>query len=109
MKSNKLVEAFVIRNSTPLMQMEAFSRNMNNPEQFVVELSVLVFRLPARERTYQQFEKELTLLFFKRLGIWGSLTAILAGIYDKSGPVEGVRKSVISNACIKMGYLNPIA
>lgn len=108
MKSDKLVEAYVIRNSTPQMQMEVFSRNLNNTEKLVVELSAMVFRLPKKERTLKQLEKELSSMFIRRLGVWGTLSAIAAGIYDKHGPIEGIQKSIISRACLKMGYLNPL-
>jgi hypothetical protein len=109
MKSDKLVEAFVIKNSTPMMQMEVFSKNLNDTEQLVIDLSVMVFRLPKRERTLKQLEKELSSLFVKHLGLWGTLSAVASGMYDKSGPLEGVQKSIISKACLKMGYLNPVS
>jgi hypothetical protein len=109
MKSDKLVEAFVIKNSTPLMQMEAFSRNPNDTERLVVELSEQVFRLPKKDRTFEQLEKDLTALFFKELGMLGAAKAIISGLSDESGPIQGVQKSVIKNACLKMGYQNPLA
>jgi hypothetical protein len=109
MNSDKLVEAFVMKNSTPLMQMEAFSRNPNNTEMLVVDLSEKVFRLPKKTRTYAQLEKDLTQLFFKELGMFGAAKAIFSGLYDESGPIQGVQKSVIKNACLKMGYQNPLS
>jgi hypothetical protein len=108
MNSNKLVEAFVMKNSTPLMQMEAFSKNPNDTEKLVVELSEQVFCLPNNNRTFCQLEKDLKQLFFKELGWLGVVKSIFLGLTDKNGPFEGVQKSVIINACLKMGYLNPL-
>ncbi len=109
MNSDKLVEAFVMKNSTPLMQMDAFSRNPNDTEKLVIDLSEQVFRLPQKNRTFSQLEKELTQLFFKELGMLGVMKAIVTGLSDESGPVQGVQKSVILNACLKMGYSSPVS
>jgi hypothetical protein len=109
MKANKLVEAFVVLNSTPQMQVEAFLRNVNNTERFITELTVAVFRLPNKTRTFKQLENELALMFVKKLGLWGTISAILVGLRDKNGPIDGIQKSVITKACVKMGYLNPIS
>jgi hypothetical protein len=108
MKANKLVEAFVVINSTPQMQVEAFLRNLNNTENFIIDLTVTVFRLPNQERTLKQLENELTMMFIKKLGFWGTMSAVLTGLNDKSGPFDGAQKSVIIKACVKMGYINPI-
>ena len=108
MNSNKLVEAFVTKNSTPQMQMETFLKNVNNPVKFLIDLSVMVFRLPEKDRTFQELEKELTFLFMKKLGIWGTTRAMVSGLTDADGPIEGIQKSIISKACIKMGLFNPV-
>jgi hypothetical protein len=108
MNSNKLVEAFVTANSTPLMQMETFLRNINNPEKFLVDLSVLVFRLPRKNRTFPELEKELTALFMKKLGLWEMLKAMVSGLIDPAGPIEGIQKTIITRACCKMGLNLPV-
>jgi hypothetical protein len=109
MKADKLVEAFVVLNSTPQMQIEAFLRNVNDTESFVKELTVAVFRLPNKDRTFKQLEKELASLFVKKLGLWGTVSAIITGLRDRSGPLDGIQKSIISKACVKMGYINPVS
>jgi hypothetical protein len=109
MKASKLVEAFVVVNSTPQMQIDAFLRNVNDTERFITDLAVTVFRLPKKERTFRQLENELSMMFIKKLGLWGTISAVFSGLRDQSGPMEGVQKSVIYKACIKMGYLNPVS
>ena len=108
MKSNKLVEAIVTANSTPQIQMKLLLRNIQNPVQFLIELTVLVFRLPEKERTFLALEKELSLFFMKKLGLWGVLKATIIGIIDADGPIEGIQKAVITKACFKMGLRNPV-
>jgi UDP-glucose 6-dehydrogenase len=107
MKASKLVEAFVVTNSTPQMQIEHFLRNVNEPDKFLTDLTVAVFRLPKKERTFDQLHSELAQLFVKKLGLWGAISAIFTGLIDESGPMEGVQKAVAYKACIKMGYLAP--
>jgi hypothetical protein len=109
MKANKLVEAFVVVNSTPQMQVEAFLRNADDTEKCIIDLAVTVFRLPKKERSFGQLKKELARMFVSKLGLWGTLSAIFAGLRDESGPMEGAKKSVIHKACLKMGYLNPVS
>lgn len=108
MKADKLVEAFVVVNSTPQMQIEALLRNVNDNERFLTELTVKVFRLPKKKRTFIQLKNELALMFVRQLGMWGTVSAVFSGLLDKSGPMEGVQISLINRACKKMGYVNPI-
>lgn len=107
MNSTKLVESFVILNSTPKIQMEAFARNVNNQEKFITDLSVKVFDLPKRDRTVKQLENELTAIFIKRIGVPGLVSSFFSGLVDKSGPIEGIKKNVIQKACVKMGFKHP--
>ncbi len=108
MKSDKLVEAFVTVNSTPYMQIQAFLRHVDSTDDFVNDLTSSVFKLNPKHRTYLELQRELTHLFLKNLGVSGTLLATLKGILDKDGPVEGIKKSIISCACERMGYKNPI-
>jgi hypothetical protein len=108
MTADKLVEAFVVRNSTPQAQIECFLRNANDNDKFFTELTSTVFRLPEKERKFKDLEGELAPMFMKKLGLLGTASAIFAGMFDKSGPYEGVKKALIYRACIKMGFISPI-
>jgi hypothetical protein len=109
MKADKLIEAIVTANSTPQMQLDSFLRHINDTDEFIIDLVTIVFRLPKKKRTFREMENELTDLFFKQLGLWGSFLATIYGIHDKSGPVEGIKKSIIKRACRKMGFIDPLA
>lgn len=109
MKSDKLIEAYVTANSTPQIQIDTYLNNVGNTEAFIIEIVAIVFRLPKKDRTYKEMENDLTQLFIKRLGLWGTFLAAIAGIMDKSGPIEGVKKSIINKACARMGYRYPLS
>jgi hypothetical protein len=106
--TNKLVEAFVVSNSTPQMQVECFLRNVNNTEKFLTDLTVAVFGLPKKERSFAQLQTELTQLFIKELGILGVVSAFFSGLTDTYGPIQGIQKAVAYKACIKMGLSSPL-
>jgi hypothetical protein len=109
MKSDKLIEAYITTNSTPQIQLDTYLNNVGNTEQFIIEIVTVVFRLPKKQRTYQEMESELTQLFMRRLSVWEILLATLSGLKDSSGPIEGIKKSIIIKACTKMGYINPLS
>ncbi len=111
MTSSKLVEAIVMANSTGHMQMEAFRKNPTDPVQVAIDLSVQVFRLPVRKRTYSELEKELEALFMKQLGL-SSLPGVFAGMLraltDPAGLKEASVKAIIASASLKMGLKVPM-
>ena len=110
MTSSKLVEAIVMENSTCHMQMDAFRRHPADPVQVAIDLSVQVFRLPVRKRTYAELEKELETLFMKKLGLLslpGLFNAMGRILTDPAGPKEVAIKAIIINACRKMGMKIP--
>lgn len=110
MTSNKLVEAIVMENSTCLMQLEAFRRHPADPEQVAIDLAVQVFRLPGRQRTFIELQKELEGVFMKQLGL-SSLPRVIVGmgraLTDPAGPKEAAVKAVIVSACRQMGLKIP--
>jgi hypothetical protein len=109
MKVDKFVEAIVIANSTPQIQVDTYLNNVGNTESYSVEMAVTVFRMPKKDRTYKEMKDEMTQMFIKQLGLWELIMATLSGLKDKAGPIEGIQKSVIAKACLKMGYRNPVA
>jgi len=56
----------------------------------------------------KELEKELTALFIKKLGLKRTVYAVLSGLMDSDGPIEGIAKSIITKACRLMGYRNPV-
>ena len=108
MKSDKLVEAIVTSNTTIAMQLAAFSKSVNDPLKVAVELSVQLFGLPRKDRTFKELEKELTMLLVKRLGFLGVMKSIAKGMVASGGPVEGMKKHLIADACRKMGLTIPV-
>jgi len=110
MTAAKLVEAIVMENSTCGMQMEAFRRNTSDPVRVAIDLTEQVFRLPKRDRTYLELEKELGGLFMSwiRPGMIPAMAASMArGLSDSAGPVEGLTKALIMSACRAMGLRIP--
>ncbi|MBN2282765.1 MAG: hypothetical protein JXO48_02635 [Deltaproteobacteria bacterium] len=108
MKPDKLVEAIVTANTTIGMQLEAFSKNTTNPEAVAIDLSVPLFGLPDKERTFAELEKELTMLLVKKLGVLGIMKAMGKGLFSRSGPLQGMQKVLIADACRKMGMVIPV-
>ena len=108
MKPDKLVEAIVTSNTTIAMQLEAFSRSPDDPIKVAVTLSVQLFGLPAKERSFAELEKELTVLMMKKLGFIGIMKSMGKGLFGKGGPLQGIQKSIIADACRKMGLTIPV-
>jgi hypothetical protein len=110
MTSSKLVEAIVMENSTCGMQIEAFRKNPLDPVQVAIDLTVQVFRLPRRRRTYSELEKELEELFMKQIRpkvIPGMAARMARGLVDPAGAKEGLTKALIISACKAMGLAIP--
>ncbi len=108
MNSNQLMAAIVMANSTSLMQVKSGLRYVSDPERIEIDLSEKVFRLPRKDRTMKDLEKDLTALFMKKLGVMGTVYAVLSGLVDAAGPTEGITKSIITKAVRLMGYKNPV-
>ena len=109
MNSNQLMAAIVMANSTSLMQVKSVLRYVNEPIKIEIDLSEKVFRLPKKNRTMEDLEKELTAMFIKKLGVMGTAYAVLSGLVDANGPTEGITKSIITKAVRLMGYKNPVS
>jgi hypothetical protein len=108
MKADKLVEAIVVSNTTIAMQLQAFQKSPNDPVKVAVNLSVQLFGLPTKERSFAELEKELTILMMKKLGFVGILKSMGRGLFGKGGPLQGIQKNIIADACRKMGLTIPV-
>jgi len=109
MNSNQLMSAIVMANSTPLMQIKSGLRHASDPDRIEIDLTEQVFRLPKKKRTMKELEKEITALFIKKLGVKRTIYAVLSGLMDNDGPIDGIAKSIITKACWLMGYRNPVS
>ncbi len=109
MNSNQLMAAIVMANSTSLMQVKSGLRHVIDPDKIEIDLTEKVFRLPKKNRTMKELEKELTALFIKKLGFKRTVYAVLSGLMDSDGPAEGIAKSIITKACRLMGYRDPVS
>jgi len=107
MNSNQLMAAIVMANSTSFMQVKSGLKNVSDPDKIEIALTEQVFRLPKKNRTMKELEKELTALFINKLGFRGTAYAVLSGFMDGDGPTEGIAKSIITKACRLMGYHTP--
>lgn len=110
MTANKLVEAIVMENTTCAMQMEAFRKNPLDPVKVAIDLSVQVFRLPKRSRTYAELEREMQALFMGLIAakeVPSMIASMTRGLADPAGPKEGLTKALIISACRTMGLAIP--
>lgn len=108
MKPDKLVEAIVTSNTTIAMQLDAFLKSPNDPVKVAVDLSVQLFGLPTKERSFADLERELTMLMIKKLGFFGIMKATGKGLFGKGEPLNGIQKNIIADACRKMGLTIPV-